>query len=618
MPKPYDLNLHKSYNVNNNDKNYKSFTDANGEQWYTDKPLTTYNNNKLAYVTNGRHSKWVTVGNEFSTQPQMLQREQAVKQDINKPRIQAANDLTSGLTDLITGGMAGSLREGAQNLTKGNYIKGISQLATPAMFGSGVAGNIARAGIGSYNLLNEDGVRKTYKYINNGDYGNAAVSGLGDILNGSMAIHGGTQLFRNSNIGRNFIISNKINSNLNNFKPEQLSPTYRIKVGDLEVNHPNMYYRQGKGVIEDAQKSGIIRISYDGKPQTPKPGKITLFRKQFGNPMFAQGDLWYGIGNNGDVLATTKPMQYAEKTSMPLKPDASLAQIRSIGSRRIPYGTLKTDEVTMYRWDPNYGYRQIKKEPTSISFYTKNLSENINSNKRIPYYSQFEQQEAQQRMVSDIKRGYQNFKDWMTNPHYLESTLDNIEEAKRMGLKYTPTYDKPQYKALMQNGIKINFKKQMHGMGATSQFGAQAGHPTEVDLNLGSPQSFFNTVRHESGHAAYHGNGLTPDELKYLRFKTHQAFIDNAEAGPYDFHQQTGEAAMNGRDLGSDLGISVGQSYPGYQKALETLNSGLGKSTKDGMIKLFKTDEQSMPYVWKLLNGTLLGGALMTKINTNK
>lgn len=105
---------------------------------------------------------------------------------------------------------------------------------------------------------------------------------------------------------------------------------------------------------------------------------------------------------------------------------------------------------------------------------------------------------------------------------------------------------------------------------------------------------------------------------KYLRFKTHQAFIDNAEAGPYDFHQQTGEAAMNGRDLGHDLGISVGQSYPGYQKALETLNSGLGKSTKDGMIKLFKTDEQSMPYVWKLLNGTLLGGALMTKINTNK
>ena len=247
----------------------------------------------------------------------------------------------------------------------------------------------------------------------------------------------------------------------------------------------------------------------------------------------------------------------------------------------------------------------------------KLLSANLN-NKNLPYYSQFEQKEAQQRMASDIKRGYQNFKDWMTNPHYLEATLDNIEEAKRMGLKYTPTYDKPQYKALMQNGIKINFKKQMHGMGATSQFGAQAGSPAEIDLNLGTPQSFFNTVRHETGHAAYHGNGLTADELKYLRFKTHQAFINNAEAGPYDFHQQTGEAAMNGRDLGHDLGISVGQSYPGYQKALETLNSGLGKSTKDGMIKLFKTDEQSMPYVWKLLNGTLLGGALMTKINTNK
>ena len=450
MPKPYDLNLHKSYNVNNNDKNYKSFTDANGEQWYTDKPLTTYNNNKLAYVTNGRHSKWVTISDQFNTQPQTLSREQAVKRDLIKPRIQAANDLTSGLADIITGGMAGSLRDGAQNLTKGNYLQGISQLATPAMFGSGIAGNIARAGVGSYNLFNKNGVRKTYNHITNQEYGNAAVSGLGDILNAGMAIHGGTQLFKN--------------------------------------------------------------------------------------------------------------------------------------------------------------YRVVK---------PKLLSANLN-NKNLPYYSQFEQKEAQQRMASDIKRGYQNFKDWMTNPHYLEATLDNIEEAKRMGLKYTPTYDKPQYKALMQNGIKINFKKQMHGMGATSQFGAQAGHPAEVDLNLGTPQSFFNTVRHETGHAAYHGNGLTANELKYLRFKTHQAFIDNAKAGPYDFHQQTGEAAMNGRDLGHDLGISVGQSYPGYQKALETLNSGLGKSTKDGMIKLFKTDEQSMPYVWKLLNGTLLGGALMTKININK
>lgn len=323
MPKPYDLNLHKSYNVNNNDKNYKSFTDANGEQWYTDKPLTTYNNNKLAYVTNGRHSKWVTISDQFNTQPQTLAKEQAVNRDRSTPRIQATNSLTQGLTDIITGGMAGSLRDGAQNLTKGNYLQGISQLATPAMFGSGIAGNIARAGVGSYNLFNKNGVRKTYNHITNQEYGNAAVSGLGDILNAGMAIHGGTQLFKN--------------------------------------------------------------------------------------------------------------------------------------------------------------YRVVK---------PKLLSANLN-NKNLPYYSQFDQQEAQQRMVSDIKRGYQNFKDWMTNPHYLESTLDNIEEAKRMGLKYTPTYDKPQYKALMQNGIKINFKKQMQGMGATSQFGAQAGSPAEIDLNLGTPQSFF-------------------------------------------------------------------------------------------------------------------------------
>ena len=127
MPKPYDLNLHKSYNVNNNDKNYKSFTDANGEQWYTDKPLTTYNNNKLAYVTNGRNARWVTVGNSFQTQPQTLIREQAIKHDNNNVKIQAANDLTQVLTNLITGGTSDQMHDGFQNLDKGNYLKGATQ-----------------------------------------------------------------------------------------------------------------------------------------------------------------------------------------------------------------------------------------------------------------------------------------------------------------------------------------------------------------------------------------------------------------------------------------------------------------------------------------------------------
>ena len=86
--------------------------------------------------------------------------------------------------------------------------------------------------------------------------------------------------------------------------------------------------------------------------------------------MFAQGNLWYGPGSYSDLLTTAKPMQYANKESSPLSQQASLRKIYQIGIRRVPYGTLKADEVNMYKWDPNYGYRQIKDQPTT-KFWNK-------------------------------------------------------------------------------------------------------------------------------------------------------------------------------------------------------------------------------------------------------
>ena len=40
-------------------------------------------------------------------------------------------------------------------------------------------------------------------------------------------------------------------------------------------------------------------------------------------------------------------------------------------------------------------------------------------------------------------------------------------------------------------------------------------------------------------------------------------------------------------------------------------------SNKAGMVNVLKLDNESMPYVWKLLNGTLLSGAAFTTYNLN-
>lgn len=82
-----------------------------------------------------------------------------------------------------------------------------------------------------------------------------------------------------NNWARAKILSRDINnSNIvaNSLLPK---PTVRTKVGDIEIDNPALYYRQGsKEMADDFLKTGIVDT--DGA---------------YSNPMFAQGYLWYGI-----------------------------------------------------------------------------------------------------------------------------------------------------------------------------------------------------------------------------------------------------------------------------------------------------------------------------------
>jgi len=58
------------------------------------------------------------------------------------------------------------------------------------MFGSGAVGTAARSGVGLYNLANENGVRKTINNFSEGNYGQGALSLMGDAFNAAMATEG--------------------------------------------------------------------------------------------------------------------------------------------------------------------------------------------------------------------------------------------------------------------------------------------------------------------------------------------------------------------------------------------------------------------------------------------
>ena len=101
-------------------------------------------------------------------------------------------NLSPFFANLLTGGMASQLQEGAEQLADGEYWKGAMNLAAPvAFFGEGPLANLTRMAYGTTKLSEEDGVMKTLGYLNDGNYGRAALSTAGDLMNAGLAVYGG-------------------------------------------------------------------------------------------------------------------------------------------------------------------------------------------------------------------------------------------------------------------------------------------------------------------------------------------------------------------------------------------------------------------------------------------
>lgn len=75
----------------------------------------------------------------------------------------------------------------------GQYKKAFNDTANSLSWLFGPIGGVARAYVGTRELLDENGLRKTYKLFDSGQYNKAGLSFLGDLFNGLMATQGGSQ-----------------------------------------------------------------------------------------------------------------------------------------------------------------------------------------------------------------------------------------------------------------------------------------------------------------------------------------------------------------------------------------------------------------------------------------
>ena len=210
-----------------------------------------------------------------------------------------------------------------------------------------------------------------------------------------------------------------------------VKPQVRTKIGDVEVNTPNMAYRQGNDLGRTYQKYkdvdasvaqhqiednfGQLQSAKHGKPYTNREaaldkaiadgtfdpvagievdGNSAAFQD---TPMYADGYLWHGTPkidevlepgslqsgllvtpkNDAFIIGSNKATPYKGTGSGVVKSKSGITTVTDNGGRLIPADTdnlgLELNNISAYTWKPGYGYKKIVQEPsTSLAFFERN------------------------------------------------------------------------------------------------------------------------------------------------------------------------------------------------------------------------------------------------------
>ena len=169
---------------------------------------------------------------------------------------------------------------------------------------------------------------------------------------------------------------------------EALQPQTRFRLGDVEIDNPNLAYRQGStGLVNDFLNTGIVRSEGMGDKRTvpTSRGRLLLLSKDFSNPMFQYGHQWYGVPKIGqvvdhstqqDMLVTAEPLSVATKSSKAVNPDgvSGTFDVRGISTfnngRRVPMNEsqLNSSNTSAYIWNPSYGYEKVRPIEPSVQY----------------------------------------------------------------------------------------------------------------------------------------------------------------------------------------------------------------------------------------------------------
>lgn len=263
----------------------------------------------------------------------------------------------------------------------------------------------------------------TEEYVKEHPYISTTGNLAGDILTG-IGIAKTPKLFNiANNWNKNRIISKELNRSIRNSSliEPTFKPTPRIKLGDVEINNPEIAYRQGndlgrtymkykdvdksiaqhqiennidQAILKDKYKpvENILDRAIENNIFDPETGYIgnsqylDIFRQ---TPMYAKGFLWYGApklnqilkkGNlqsgllispiNNDFVVGTPTARAMKNNGIKIKNGVTIATDN--GGRLVPSDIdnlgLNLNNIDAYTWVPGYGYKRVVKERPIFQF----------------------------------------------------------------------------------------------------------------------------------------------------------------------------------------------------------------------------------------------------------
>ena len=240
-------------------------------------------------------------------------------------------------------------------------------------------------------------------------------------------------------------------------------------------------------------------------------------------------------------------------------------------------------------------------------------------------------------LLEDIKSGKRAASTFFDSPVVRQSYLHNQELAKRLGIKLQ---DRPSNIAEIV-ARPINLKWMPYSNDEIAAVAQSGLNDPLAELRFSwtrmSPEIAMGSALHEGLHLGYYGAPIrtTPMDFNtynneyvptynYWKWKTsHLVRPEYMEGYLGDVHG--GEAGVNLIEVGKQMGLKLGQKYPGDTKMIELLNTQWPEY-KANLLPQLQTDTRAgRRHIWQALTGQFYGlgpiigaGTIVGLNNTNQ